>query len=268
MIPKTIHFCWFGGNAYSPLIESCLETWNAVLPDWTVKRWDETNSPLDNCQYVRDAFKHKKWAFVSDYVRLYALHNEGGVYLDTDMWLVKSLDVFLSHKCFFGLESEKYVNGAIIGAVPKHDFIAECLEYYHHHNFSPKKTTSIPKIITELLRKRGLSQMNVRQQLGDVDLYPLEYFYPLPYSIKDRPANFLDSQTPETHAIHLWDFSWQCETEFLKRGEYEIGFPLVFAKLKKKPFQSFRFYRRVLQYGVLYLFKTFVKNCFSKKGQN
>ncbi|MGL4943355.1 MAG: glycosyltransferase [Thermoguttaceae bacterium] len=253
MIPKTIHFCWFGGKPYSPLIVSCLETWNSALPDWTFKRWDETNSPLDACKYVGDAFEHKQWAFVSDYVRLCALHRYGGVYLDTDMWLMKPLDIFLNHECFLGFESKKLVNGAIIGAIPQHNFIAECVEYYHNHIFLPKKTTTIPKVITGLLHKRGLTQMNVRQQVGGVELYPLEYFYPLPYSIKERPANFLDAQTPNTHAIHLWDFSWKCETEFLKRGEYEVGFPLVFAKLRKDPFQSFRFYKRVIFHGVKYL---------------
>ena len=147
MIPKTIHYCWFGGNPYPPLVEQCIDSWKGQLPDYQIKRWDESNSPIDNCRFAKHAFKIKRWAFVADYVRLYALYHEGGIYLDTDMFVLKSFDPLLQHDCFLGLEIPERASCGIIGAVQHHRFIGEILQQYE--SLKSKRLVLIPRRFTE-----------------------------------------------------------------------------------------------------------------------
>ena len=105
MIPKKIHYCWFGGNPLPELAIKCLESWKKYCPDYEIIEWNETNFNLDSCEYVREAYQAKKWAFVSDYARLKVVYDNGGIYLDTDVELIKSLDRLLKNKSFFGTET-------------------------------------------------------------------------------------------------------------------------------------------------------------------
>ena len=105
MIPKIIHYCWFGGKPLSPMARRCIDSWKKYCPDYQIKRWDETNFDLNSCTYIREAYEAKKWAFITDYVRLCVMYNYGGIYMDTDVEVLKNLDCFLSEKAFSGFES-------------------------------------------------------------------------------------------------------------------------------------------------------------------
>src|SRR5690606_23315459 len=124
--PKVIHYCWFGNKKKPPLVVDCISSWKLYLPEFDIIEWNEKNTDL-NHPFLKKTFKLKKWAFVSDFVRLKVLYEFGGIYLDTDMLILKPLDVFLKDNCFFGAEDDKYINAAIIGASKEHPFIKECL---------------------------------------------------------------------------------------------------------------------------------------------
>ena len=106
MIPKIIHYCWFGGKPLPELAQKCIASWKKYCPDYEIKEWNESNFNLNSCDYVREAYEAKKWAFITDYVRLYAMVTEGGIYMDTDVEVIKPLDPFLKHKAFSGFEDE------------------------------------------------------------------------------------------------------------------------------------------------------------------
>ena len=107
MIPKVIHYCWFGRNPLPPLAIKCIESWKKYCPDYEIKEWNEDNFDLDLFPYTREAYDNRKFAFVTDVVRLYALYHEGGVYMDTDVEVLKPIDCFLTHHAFSGFENEK-----------------------------------------------------------------------------------------------------------------------------------------------------------------
>ena len=130
-IPKVIHYCWFGNNPKNKLIRSCMDSWKATCPDYEIIEWNESNIDIASLpRYPRKAHEDKKWAFVSDYVRFLVLYESGGIYLDTDMLLVKSLDPLLDNSCFFGYESKNKINGAIIGAERNNEFIEKVIAKY------------------------------------------------------------------------------------------------------------------------------------------
>ena len=135
MINKQIHYVWMGRGEKSDLIEMCISSWKKYLPDYDVIEWNEDNFDISSNRYVWEAYKHKKWAFVSDYVRLYALYEHGGIYLDTDMEVLKPIDIFLSHGAFSGFESARYIFTGIMGAVKNHPWIKELLHYYEDRSF-------------------------------------------------------------------------------------------------------------------------------------
>lgn len=117
MIPKTIHYCWFGGKPLPPLAIKCLESWNKYLPDYEIIEWNESNFPVNSIPYTKEAADKGKWAFVSDYARFYILYHNGGIYLDTDVEILKSLNPFLKHHSFSGFESkDRVAPGLILGA--------------------------------------------------------------------------------------------------------------------------------------------------------
>ena len=116
-IPKVIHFCWFGHGEYPELIVKCMETWKKYLPEYEIVKWSEDNFDINSNQYVKEAYENKKWAFVTDYVRLYALYTCGGIYLDSDVEILKPIDEFLDNEAFSGFESKDTVPTAIMGAV-------------------------------------------------------------------------------------------------------------------------------------------------------
>lgn len=203
MIPKIIHYCWFGPNNFPKTVENCIQSWKEYLPNYKFILWNESNSPMEH-QFVRSAYKAKKYAFVADYVRLWALYKYGGIYLDTDMFVVKHFNELISNEIFFGYETEKqdYISAGIIGSTPYHNFINNMLEQYDDLTFTKDdiKSLKIPGLITE--------QYSIYKDSNKIKIYPYDFFYPFPYSKRDEHLDFLTYRTSNTIAIHLWDKSW------------------------------------------------------------
>ena len=129
MIPKVIHFCWFGGKPLPDIANKYIDTWKRHCPNYEIKQWDETNFDIASCAYTKEAYEAKKWAFISDYVRLYAMVNEGGIYMDTDVEVLKSLDVFLNHQAFSEFEDEVSIPTGIMGCEKGFPLFKELLHY-------------------------------------------------------------------------------------------------------------------------------------------
>jgi hypothetical protein len=197
MIPKKIHYCWFGNQEKDKLIRTCLDTWKEKLPGYEIIEWNEKNYPIENSSlYVQNMYKKKRWAFVSDYARLDILYTHGGIYLDTDMYVLQSLDVFLKNTCFLGKESAEYINAAIMGSVPYDPFIKKCKEIYDNtvDIFKP-----IPTIITDLYNKKD-------NTFDTVTLYETSFFYP--FSAKNI-SRFDPTHPPkDAYTVHMWNYSW------------------------------------------------------------
>lgn len=220
MIPKKIHYVWFGGKEYSVLIKKCMQSWDIHLPGFEFKLWNEENSPLD-VPYVKRAIEEKRYAFASDYVRLYALYNEGGVYLDTDMEIVKDISELLDSEFFAGYESEKWISAGIIGSVKKNRILKNILD---HMEKSIGEYTTIPKLLTK----------EVNCTNTQTNIYPSEYFYPYYPFGKENPSSLMFMDVKEnTFAIHHWEMSWMEKSPFfvrIKRKWIQIKERFVYSK--------------------------------------
>ncbi|AST58537.1 glycosyl transferase [Thermoanaerobacterium thermosaccharolyticum] len=205
-IPKIIHYCWFGKNKIPKLNLKCIESWKKLLPDYELKLWNEDNFDITINQFVKEAYGMKKWAFVTDYVRLYVLYNYGGIYMDTDVEVLKRLDPFLIHSAFSGFENDEYIPTGIMGAEKGNKWIGYLLDYYKDKKFILEKelnTAPNTQIITELSRKFGLKTNNKYQILHyDVHIYPKDYFCPLSFNSVDRNI------TKNSYTIHHFSGSW------------------------------------------------------------
>ena len=207
MIPKRIHYCWFGGNPLSEETMRCIESWRKHCPDYEIKEWNENNFNIDCMAYVREAYNTHKYAFVADVVRLKALYDEGGIYMDTDMELTRNIDVFLNDKSFCGFEDDENINAAILGAIPKESWIGELYESYKERHFlksnGHQDVTTIVKIITRFLLKFGLKRDGLTQCLSNGTMvYSKDYFYPKYYRTGETVY------TENTHGIHHCVASW------------------------------------------------------------
>lgn len=246
MIPKIIHYCWFGRGKLSPMVEMCIDSWRKYCPDYTIKCWDEDNSPMD-IPWVRDAYHHQKWAFVADYVRFYALYQEGGVYMDTDMLLIKPIDVFLKDKCFMGLETEQFANMAIIGAEKGSDFSKMVLELYNQIDFSLIMPPIIPQFVTPHLKQFGFIEEDKTQCLKNgVVIYRTDYFYPIPFGQSFLLEDVLQYAKPDTYGIHLWNYSWTDELDILAQGDIKNGLRLVFKRFARTPLLPLQYWKKVI----------------------
>ena len=153
MIPKIIHFCWFGRNIISKDVLSCIESWKERCPDYKMIEWNEDNFNVEEFEYTKQAYKEQCWTKVSNFVRIWALYNYGGIYLDTDVRVYKKLDDLLNNECFFGIEYNKrypfykedfnttLFGTAVIGSIPKHQTIGRILEYYKNLKFTQLERT-------------------------------------------------------------------------------------------------------------------------------
>lgn len=211
MIPKIIHYCWFGGQPLPELAVHCIESWKKYCPDYKIIRWDETNTNLQENDYIKEAYKIKKWAFITDYVRLKVLYEYGGIYMDTDVEVFKNLDCFLTEKAFSGFESVDHVPTGIMASESKHPFFKELLDYYKGRHFikddgSYDETTNVITI-TNIAVANGLQLNDQKQTVCDMTFYPHDFFCP-----KDHRSGktFL---TNNTYCIHHFNGSWLSEDE-------------------------------------------------------
>jgi mannosyltransferase OCH1-like enzyme len=250
-IPKIIHYCWFGGKRKPKLVRDCLKSWRKYLPDYEIIEWNETNSDLSH-PFVKEAYRLKKWAFVSDYIRLNVLYNNGGVYLDTDVLVLKPLNSFLGNECFFGKEDFEIIGSAIIGSIKENKFIYECIKYYDFIDIKKKiiwdeivNTIIITKLFKE--RYNDFKSLDNLIKLNNITIYPINVFYPFPYKRKDDIVNYEKYITKDSYAVHLWVGSWKIYNEFnfLRNGEYRKGFKTIYQKFTVENL-SFKYFLKIL----------------------
>lgn len=216
-IPKKIHYCWLGGKPLTPLANKCIESWKKYCPDYEILEWNERNFDISCNKYVQEAYESKKFAFVTDYVRLYVLYYYGGIYMDTDVEAIKCLDIFLNDRAFTGCESEKYCCTGIIAAEKNHPWIARLLDGYNERHFILENGeidyTPNTQIITKLtIEEYGWQLNNEHQLLKDgLNIYPFEYF-----CAKDLETGKL-VVTNNTYTIHHFSGSWLPKTTKLKQ---------------------------------------------------
>lgn len=210
-----IHYCWFGGNPLPTNVIKCIESWKKYCPNLQIKEWNESNFDFSDCSFAVDAYKAKKWAFVSDYARAKILYENGGLFLDTDVELIKSLDELMDNT-FMGFENDSYVNPGLImyAKNPRNDFFRCVFEKYHTINFDEQNLASItsPMIYTQILLERGLRADGSMQTVNDIKIYPREWFSPIPGKLNSN-----------SHSIHHYDGSWLSNDEreyFLIRHKY------------------------------------------------
>ncbi len=221
-IPRKIHYIWLGGKPLPKIAEECIKSWEKYCPDYEIKRWDESNLNIDCCQYCREAYDAKKYAFASDVLRFDILSREGGVYLDTDVELLKPIDELLQNSCFMGFETmDKVAPGLILGSISNGNTINNIYELYKKDKFVSESgslnLTTICTRTTNYLLKRGLLLDNSKQIIDEVTIYPTEYFCPL------SPITNKKNITSNTYAIHWYYASWYNKKAKLKKEMKKIA---------------------------------------------
>lgn len=203
MIPKKIHYCWFGRNELPEKAKKCIESWKKFCPDYEIIEWNEDNFDVNLNVYTKYVYENKKYAFLSDYVRLHIIYNEGGIYFDTDVEVVKCFDELLKNKAFFGFETAEYVNtGLGFGAEAGNQIVKQMLLEYHPLLDGEHGVIGCPILNTKALIKFGLNQNGVQQKLECATVYPIEYFNPY-----DDPTGRLN-KTEYTYSIHWYAKTW------------------------------------------------------------
>ncbi len=205
MIPKTIHYVWVGNTKKPKLIRKCIKTWLKNLRNYNIIEWNEKNFDINSHPFVRRAYDAKKWAFVSDYIRAWAIYNYGGVYLDTDIILLDNFDKMLSNRAFVGYENYKSPFTAVFGAEANHPFVKDMLDFYENNqmsfNFENNNTNSVSEI---LIKKYGCKLGNKEQILKN--------------DIKVYQEGVLCNPSKESVSIHVFTGTWLEETpSFLRK---------------------------------------------------
>jgi mannosyltransferase OCH1-like enzyme len=218
-IPKKIHYCWFGGNPLPELAQKCMASWKDKCPDYELRLWNEENFNVNTVKFTAQVARAKKWGFIVDYIRAYAIYHHGGIYMDIDVELLKPFDdTMLQNSCFSGFELSNYINPGNIFAGEKGSFIAKkVMEFYEANNFikmnGKLNLTPSPKIFTDILLKYGLKQNDSYQELGVFTAYPAEYF-----CAKNWHTGKVRI-TEHTYAIHHYYGSWFSDKEMEKVHE-------------------------------------------------
>lgn len=236
MIPKIIHYVWLGGGSVPRQYQNYIDAWQRLLPDYSIMRWDESNFDFSDCEYACEAYKAGKLGFVSDYIRLCVLRQYGGIYLDTDVTVLKNFDDLLDRSMFIGYENTGYLESSVMGCEPNHPLINRLLDRYLTRHFSiGKKNDLTPNTIyiTCLLR-RYLADTGVKLKYSasvqdvlvfdrSVSIFPCEYFAPIDYTTG------IATVTENTYAIHLFAGSWVEQTS-KKRDKLLRGVRYFFGK--------------------------------------
>ena len=242
MIPKVIHYCWFGRNPLPPLAVKCIESWRKYLPDYEIREWNEDNFDVNAIPYTREAYEAKKYAFVSDYARFKILYEHGGLYFDTDVEVIRPLDDIIARGPFMGCECD--ATGATAGAVapglglgvnpglglgvnPGLGLYRELLDLYatlHFRNADGSLNfKTVVQYTTELLCEHGLQNTPDIQEIAGVWIYPKEYFNPIEH------VNNIKI-TSNTVSIHHYAGTWLPKTQRLKKWVIQLLGPKVWSK--------------------------------------
>jgi len=208
-IPKIIHYVWVGPKEKSEIILKCIKSWKEKMPDYDIKLWNENNFNINNFEFTRLAYQNKKYAFVADYIRLFVLYNEGGIYLDTDMYALKNFDDFIDsdYELILGKEDQIHINAAMMASNKNNLYIKKLLDYYNHTNI----LEPIPKIMTRVFNeyKKELNINEKELEKNKIKIFESIYFYPYNAdNIKVFFKNNFQNAPKESYAVHLWDYSW------------------------------------------------------------
>lgn len=246
MIPKIIHYCWLSNDPMPTNIQECIHSWKTHLPNWEIKLWNTHNFDITSVPYVEEAFKAKKWAFAADYIRVYALYTEGGVYLDSDVFVRKNMDFVLMNRAFSAVEFSPIhaesiyqcnrvdssgnkkdpldkihgiqIQAAILGSEKGHPFFKDCLDYYNSASFKvgsdgiPKEQDISPIIMAGIAEKYGFKYLDVEQNLDEgFKLYPSSVF---------SPEIWL--ATKDSVAVHCCSASWRHTKKPIERAFFNF----------------------------------------------
>lgn len=208
MIPKIINYCWFGGKDLPEKDRKCIDSWKKFCPDYKIIEWNESNYDLKKNAYMNEAYTMKKWGFVPDYARFDIIYNFGGIYLDTDVEIIKPIDELITNEAFMGFEDGINISVGIgFGAKPGNKIILGLRDMYENIHFinsdGSLNLKPSPAYITDYLVAKGLKQNNSEQFIDNVRIYPRDYFSPKDY-ISEKI-----NVTKNTYAIHLFNASWK-----------------------------------------------------------
>jgi len=221
MIPKIIHYCWFGGNPKPELALKCINSWKKYCPDYEIKEWNESNYDVTKTIYTKEAYEKKKYAFVSDYARFDILYQEGGYYFDTDVELLTTISDIGENRGFFGLEIDDYnlqeikyniAPGLGMASEPRNCIYKRILDEYRERHFilsnGKLNTVTVCNYVTDLFYTLGFDgKRNERSSIEGIDIYPTDYFCPMVYSTGELKI------TENTKSIHWYSASWKTEKE-------------------------------------------------------
>lgn len=268
MIPKVIHYCWFGEAELPELAIKCIESWRKFCPDYVIQRWDETNFDCNCCEYVKEAYNEKKWAFVSDYARFWILYNYGGIYFDTDVELIKPIDDVVEAGPFMGCEPgdplPNIAPGLGLGANKGIKIFKEILNSYEKQKFKNEDgTLNTETVVTKvscILKKKGFKGDGKIEKIEEVMIYPSEYFCP-----KDYYSGKLTIKE-NTYSIHHYSASWYEPEEEKSHHVKQKIISLFGLKIGLKMYKPIYYYYRIrLHYrkngGILQTIK-FIYNKF------
>lgn len=248
MIPKVIHYCWFSGDPFPPLIRNCIDSWKTVLPEYELKEWNSQNTEFDTPFAVK-AFREKKWAFLTDYIRMKILYEHGGIFLDTDVLLLKSFNSILNLDSFWNFADNCMIEPVVIGAQKNNELVLQCKNIYE--NYSAEELTNysyleIPKVITPIFANYGFLLNNQNQTISNNLILNNKAFCSLPFNEADKPnpKRFSDENS---FAVHLWNANWfEDEFRFFWNNRWGKAWKLVWKRLIKTPFQKRSYFKDVL----------------------
>ena len=210
MIPRIIHYCWFGRGPMPELAQKCIDSWHKYMPDYAYKLWNEDNFDVNSVPYVKEAYEARKYAFVTDYVRLYALYTEGGIYMDTDVEVLKPYDNLLGMNGSIGYEGSKHIplGTGTIACTKRGEWVKEQLDAYEGIHFIKDNgeydLTTNPVRISAIMREHGFVQNGQECQYKDMHIFPTEYFCPR----QTTGEYFLTDNTYcDHHFMGSWDDS-------------------------------------------------------------
>lgn len=227
MIPKIIHYCWFGKNEKSEKAKSCIASWKKMCPEYEIIEWNEDNFDVFQNAYTTYTYVKKKYAFLSDYARLVIIEQYGGIYFDTDVELIRNLDELLGEEAFYGFENDQYVaTGLGFGAEAHHKTVQNMLKEYDElqaNGMGDYPTINCPKLNTKALVQLGLVPNGKKQKVDGAVIYPVEIFNPY-----DDPTGRLQ-KTKDTISIHWYAKSW-LDKKTILRSNLTRPFHRVFGK--------------------------------------
>lgn len=211
MIPKKIHYCWFGRGEKPKLAQKCISSWKKYMPNYEIIEWNENSFDINTNAYTKMCYEQKKYAFLTDYLRLIIINKQGGIYFDTDVEVIKSFDSLLECGAFFGFETDQYVNtGEGFGAEPGNAIVQQMIKEYNYLLDGQHGVVGCPHLNTDALLKFGLVQNGKKQRIADAVVYSADYFNPY-----DDPTGIL-TKTENTYSIHWYGKSWMDKKTVLR----------------------------------------------------